>query len=385
MAVSITEQWQSWWGTGDFVYHEGTFYTLQKLPSMLKEFDYGGIGLATSTDAIHFTPQGPHPFLPGRDCDFFHDQETGLFHLLTLGERMRDGHTSIKRLVSSDLKNWEQAEEPVIVTDSRFNPDICPHLFEWNGWYYLMAGYTTRSGVWKSRNQFGPWALQKSTRLDLLAVPKTAEFTDGRRIMAGFLEDRGWGGNLVFRELVQHEDGSLGTRFPPEMIPLSGDPLDLPFEPLTGGVSGSGERVDISAPDGFGAGMLTGVPQNVRITLNVKPRAGSSRFGLRMRSASRDEEGCELRFEPAAQRVQFGLPHRGHGGSVSDAAITQVEGLDRPFGLDIVLKHDIVDVCIDNRRTIVTRCWNPRGDRLLLFAQGADVAFDAIEIRPLSE
>ena len=84
-----------------------------------------------------------------------------------------------------------------------------------------------------------------------------------------------------------------------------------------------------------------------------------------------------------------------------DDAITDVQGLDRPFTLDIVLKDDIVDACIDNRRgdlcsnlrraaidnrrTIVTRYWNPRGDRLFLFAQNADVAFDSVEIRPLSE
>ena len=72
-------------------------------------------------------------------------------------------------------------------------------------------------------------------------------------------------------------------------------------------------------------------------------------------------------------------------GMVSEAAITDVEGLDRPFTLDIVLKDDIVDVCIDNRRTIVTRYWNPRGNRLFLFAENADVAFDSVEIRPLSE
>ena len=52
--------------------------------------------------------------------------------------------------------------------------------------------------------------------------------------------------------------------------------------------------------------------------------------------------------------------------------------------LDIVLKADIVDVCIDNRRTIVTRYWNPSGDRLFLFAEDADVGFDSVEIRPLS-
>ena len=385
LAIPVSEQWQSWWGTGDFVYHNGMYHTFQKVPSMLKECDYGGIQLATSTDAIHFTVQGPHPFLPGTDCEICRDEEAGLFHLLTLGERFSDGRTSIKRFYSSDLRTWEEAEEPFIVTDSRFSPDICPHLFEWNGWHYFMGGYTTRSGVWRSRDQFGPWTLQESVRLDLLAVPKTAEFTGRRRIMAGFLEDRGWGGNLVFRELMQHNDGSLGTRFPPEMIPLSGEPLDLAFESQSSGATGDGQSIHISARNGCGAGMLTGVPNNARITLDVIPKPGSTRFGLRLRSSADNEEGCELRVEPAGQRVAFSVPHRGRAGSESDAAISDVRGLERPFTLDVVLRNDIIDVCIDDRRTVVARYWDPRGDRLLLYAQDADVAFESVVVRPLLE
>ena len=229
-----------------------------------------------------------------------------------------------------------------------------------------MAGSTTRSGVWMSRQPFGPWTLQKPARLDLLKVPKTAPFTDGRRIFAGFLEDRGWGGNLAFRELVQHEDGTLGTKFPPEMIPECGTPLDLPFEALGSGVSGNGKTVSFSAPGGIETGMLAGTPQNVRITCKVEAHGDSPAFGLRMRASANNEDGCELRFEPSRQRVQFDTPHRGQWGVESEAAILDVEGLDRPFTFDIFLKDDVVDVCIDDRRTTVSRCWSPNGDRLFV-------------------
>ncbi len=261
----------------------------------------------------------------------FHKQRHGMGQLIrltgTVGELTSDGRVPIKRLFSRDLENWEEAEEPFLVTDPSFNPNICPHLFEWNG----------------------------------------------------------WGGNLVFREMVQHEDGSLGTKFPPEMIPTSGAPLDLPFESVTGGASGNGKTVRISAPSSFETGMLTGVPQNVRITLNVKANTNSSAFGLRMRGSGKYEAGCELRFEPSRQRVQFDTPHQGRMGAESDSAILDVEGLDRSFTLDIFLKDDVVDVCIDDRRTIVSRCWNPHGDRLFFFAQDGEVTFESVEIRPLTE
>ena len=127
------------------------------------------------------------------------------------------------------------------------------------------------------------------------------------------------------------------------------------------------------------------MPQNVRITLKVIPEANSQYFGLCLRGSDDYEKGCELRFEPSRQRVQFSAPHEGRMGADSGYAMEHIEGLDRPFTLDIVVKDDIVDVCIDNRRTIITRYWNPRGDRLFLFAQDADVAFDSVEVRPLSE
>jgi len=117
----------------------------------------------------------------------------------------------------------------------------------------------------------------------------------------------------------------------------------------------------------------------------VKPEADSSFFGLCIRGSGNYEKGYELRFEPSKQRVQFGVPDQGRMGDDSNCEILDVEGLDRPFALDVVHKDDVVDVCIDNRRTIVSRYWDPRGDRLFFFAQDADVTFDSVEIRPLSE
>ena len=43
----------------------------------------------------------------------------------------------------------------------------------------------------------------------------------------GFLFERGWAGHLAFRELIQYPDGSLGTKFPPELI-RCGAPQRLP-------------------------------------------------------------------------------------------------------------------------------------------------------------
>ena len=387
LAVPIIKQWECAMGTGDFIHHDGKYYAFYtdcggrcQFPD--KPHQGSGIFMSTSTDGINFTKE-PGPVVPGGDCTIFLDKTTGRFHLLTPGST-DDGKHGIIDYVSTDMKSWTKQAE---LFHDTAGP--CPHHFQWNEWYYFTVG----GRFWQSHNPLGPWTLLCPEWLDhqSLAYPKTAAFKGNRRIAAGWLGDGGWGGDLIFRELIQHEDGSLGTKFPPEMIPKSGEPLSLPFTALTEGSSRNGKAIRINALDGFEVGMLTELPKNIRINLQVNPESNSSDpslrsrtcFGLCLKGSGSYQEGCELRFEPSKQRVQFGNPDDGKMGRDSDYAIDHVEGLDCPFVLDIVMKDDIFDVCIDNRRTIIKRCPNLRGNRLFFFAQNSKVTFDSIEIRPL--
>jgi hypothetical protein len=215
----------------------------------------------------------------------------------------------------------------------------------------------------------------------LAAVMKTAPFKGNRRIGVFFLSsragdrDRGerlYAGDAVFRELVQHEDGTLGTRFPSEMIPRAGDALGLPFTALTPEVSSNVRGVRISAVDGLGAGMLDGVPVNARVSMTIHPREGSVDFGLCFRGSGRWQSGYELHFMPYEGRV-----------TLNDQAIACVADLDRSFKLDVILKDDIVDVCIDERRCLIDRCPELSGERLFLFCQNGRVGFESIAVRRL--
>ena len=65
-------------------------------------------------------------------------------------------------------------------------------------------------------------------------------------------------------------------------------------------------------------------------------------------------------------------------------AAHDVEGLDWPFTLDVIVKDWIVDACIDGGRTMVTRRHELlTGGRLFLFAVGRSVMFEDIAVRPL--
>jgi len=58
-----------------------------------------------------------------------------------------------------------------------------------------------------------------------------------------------------------------------------------------------------------------------------------------------------------------------------------VTGLDQPFGVEALVKGDIVDVCIDHRRTLIARM-SAADTGLFAFAQNADVAFERLEVKP---
>jgi len=56
----------------------------------------------------------------------------------------------------------------------------------------------------------------------------------------------------------------------------------------------------------------------------------------------------------------------------------------RPYGgLEIALRDDIIDVCIDGSRTLIDRCPERRGDKLLLYAQDSAVTFEVVAIAAL--
>ena len=272
-------------------------------------------------------------------------------------------------LTSPDLETWKERPGTFIASDKRLA--ICPNVFAFGDWKYYICG----SGVWKSRDWSGPWAENTPLRLDNLAVPKTGAFGKDRRIYAGFLPDDGWGGNEVLRELVQGTDGNLGTRFVQELIPATGAPL-----PVQGAVKLQ------SAPGKRQAVELAGVPTDFRLQVEVVPGPGSAAFGVLLRAKDdAAENGCALTFRPAGRQVQFSQSTGSSGKTSGGPAINAVPGLDKPFTVDVIVRYDILDAEIGGGRSLVTRYWNPQGQRLFFFSEGGQVEFRNIRVCPLAE
>jgi hypothetical protein len=210
---------------------------------------------------------------------------------------------------------------------------------------------------------------------------KTAAFGSNRRIGAAWIgmrqddKDRGefqFGGNILLRELVQYADGSLGTKFLDEVAP-AGDPVgNLRLFPLGVGAKIESKHIQLAVGRGLEAVVWDNLPGNVRLKLRLSLGVGAMDFGLRLRAEQDFDSGVDLHFSPNDKTV-----------CLNQEWLFGVEGSGKLFDLEIILWQDLIDVTIDNRRTLIDRCSEKRGDRMYFYAQDSVIGFEMIEINSL--
>lgn len=394
MALPITDESEGSICTGSVFCRFGKYYAFYatRKPDRSEQ-----LGVALSDDGIHFSKVLPTPFSepespyrrgPNRDPFVFFDQTSGRYKMLVTAELAspllshRGG--ALELLESPDLKQWK-ARKPFLVPGNVGAQPECSDLFRWNNWYYLLFGQDGATHYRMSREANGPWLTPAADILDdpRARVMKTAAFKDGRRIGVAFVAEKGYAGNLIFRELVQHPDSTLGTKFPPEMSLAAGDPIVWRAKPLTPGAIVNGQSVTIQPKGGFGVVSLDKIPQNVRLSLTLRPSNTATAFGVTLRGKGNYEGGVELRLEPFRHRVSWRAADAKSLDEDPLTSIYQVAGLNQPVNLEIIAKGSIFDVCINGRRTAIHRAAAQSGDQLFLFAAGGEVTVDRLEIRPL--
>ena len=389
IVLGIDEEWEKSICTGSVVYYNNKFYAFYATRLINDGKVNEQLSYAISNDGIHFEKQKPNPFYtsaPGyskrdfRDPKVFVDS-SGMFHLFVSSKKdssfLKNYDGALVHLTSKDLKNWD-VKKPVL-TGQNSVPE-CPDYFLWNGWYYLVYGDNGNTFYVKSKSPYGPWQQPPFQALneDFANVVKTAQFGTNRRIAAAWvpsrLDDKDdnreiFGGNTIFREVVQSKDGTLQTKFPLEMLPKSvkAVPLQLLTDPFT--TKTNNENFTITSPNGVGAAHYKNVPSNCRITLQINPKSPFESYGLMLRADDKGANGYNLLFSANDFKVSLG-----------NTTITGVSGLDHPIKIDIVMKDSIIDVCVDNRRCIVNRVIEHNGNNLWLYAKHGNIDFKSIQI-----
>jgi hypothetical protein len=253
-------------------------------------------------------------------------------------------------MTSKNLKKWEEAEP--IITGGNGHPE-CPSHFEWNGKYYLTYGFGN-GHYYISDKPAGPW---KKPAQDIFCfgdnyVPKVAPFKDNRRMVCAWIPRGGWGGLTVWRELVALPEGLLGSKWPVELIPASGEPMKL-------------EAPKFATDKPY---EVMDLPADYRLTAELDTAEAKAPWGLRLRANG--GHFLELRVVPAENRIELGQHKVPYTGPISK--------------LDVIVKGMVVDVEIDGRETIVSgRGAEFTGKTAALFGKPEEVNVKSFTIRPL--
>lgn len=339
-ALSISEQWEGSICTGSVFYDKGTYYAFYatRMPDRKEH-----LALALSRDGIRFEKVLPSPFRgpetpfregPNRDPHVNREGERYLMLVTAALAAKKEGQEqgALEQLVSKDLKHWSAVNTPFLVPGYSPQPE-CSDLFLWRGRYYLLFGINGVTHYRMGNSLHGPWTKPTFDTLDAgeARVMKTAEFHNGRRMLVGWVGYDNFGGNLVFRELLQNPDGTLGTKFPEEMNP---DP--------------KGPRMIRIDTDHSAAALPRFPGTEWRLVLQADPTASVPPYGLTFRG----EKGrTEVLFvDPAKGTVEW----RDATGRIRNELVGMLE-LNRQATLEVVRKDDLVDVCVNNRRTMIHR------------------------------
>jgi beta-fructofuranosidase len=377
LALPITEEWEGSICTGSVFHEDGVWYAFYatRMPDRSER-----LGVATSIDGIQFEKERPTPFEeprapykrgPNRD-PFVFKKGPGEYRMLATAELERAGAArrggALELLTSTDLRSWTQ-QAPFLVPGYGGQPE-CSDLFEWNGWYYLLFAPDGATRYRMARSADGPWVAPAQDLLDSpqARVMKTAGFTGKRRIGVAFIPEGGWGGDLVFRELLQRPDGTLGTRTPPE-LEREGAAVKVQVGVL-----------EIDTHGGYGYEALDAIPANVRIRMRLRPSAAVLQYGLVVRGKGQAESGMELRLDPGRRRAEWRPVDARPLQLNALACIDAVDGLGDVVHIDVMACGDIFDVGINGERTLIHRAQAQVGERVFVWAQGGRLTVDQVSI-----
>jgi hypothetical protein len=215
-------------------------------------------------------------------------------------------------------------------------------------------------------------------------VPSITPIAGGRCLMAAWIPIRGWGGNLVIRELVQFSDGRIGSKWMNEITPATEKPSTL-------------------AASLAGARTLPADSKSFLLAFQVRPLQGKKgKFGISFLPGSGEQASCELQVCLDDLRAQFGpgslssfagkmksLREGGAPQQVGNYAIENLIGVDQPFAVRVIVKGcdkidgSLIDAEIAGQRTMISYRPGLTVKRMAFRAEGVELR--NVEIAPLKE
>ena len=413
-------------GAGSILEANGTFHIFYLGRRVEGQRVVGTVCHATSNDLIHWKKNPKNPLLTPdyenyagvtKDPFVFWNEQDGRYWML-IADRLRNAPTSRKGVlalaVSPDLVHWERREEPFFAPDDSTCEFEVADLFEWNRKYYLT--YTTymenTATQYRVADQVtGPWLAPAIDTFDdnLYYAGKTV--SDGKRRLA-FAFARGAGGNenvpteqrqqaMIIREVTQQPDGSLGFRYPDELLGAWGRPVPAKLENKLGEWSHQGDRAQGGRLDGLAYAVTEDVPADCLLDMSVTLKPDTRCAGVFFRTTGDLERGYMLRLEPLHSRIAFEywpkswpwnpeywrniVVTRGqHPFFVQRTVPAGRLAWDRPIRIRLVIHGSIAQVFVNEEIALLTRVYHHVDGRIGLFVEYGEAQFNRMTIKSLA-
>ncbi len=334
---------------------------------------------ATSTDAVHWEKNITETLLPPQEgydvrnwrVPYVLWDEDAEEYMLILGSRIgQDKACQTGRIVkftSKDLETWKFQGDwwaPNLYTMFEM-----PDLFKMGDWWYLVFseysdGNKTRYRM--SKNINGPWITPIDDAFDGRAYYAARTAFDGeRRVLFGWVPTRStaddsapylWAGTFMPLEIVQREDGTLGTKVPDSLRAAFGEGEQLEAFELTG-ASAKEEHVFSANPGS----------ETYCLETSFTFTPGTSGFSIKLHENAETGVAFEYRIDLGQKRLEF------HKSPEYPWFQTMNIGLERPVDLTagepvnvrLIVDDDIATIFV-NDVALNARFYDKPGDGIAI-------------------
>ncbi len=212
MAVEITDSLEGSICTGSWIEYKGMeylYYTVRRGGTLSAP-----ICRSLSRDGYHFEKDENFGFvLPekydracARDPKIINGKD-GIFHLILTTSLIAENRGCLAHFVSCDLENWQEADEPIYISEDSTQPE-CPDYIVYKGRYYLIFSLNGKARYMFSEHPFHNWRMPKNPEIPCASVPKGAVWND-KIVFTGFKGIDGYAGTMTFKTANSDENGEL--------------------------------------------------------------------------------------------------------------------------------------------------------------------------------
>lgn len=216
MAVEIDDPAEGSICTGSWIYNGAKhylFYTVRMCDGSPAQ-----ICRSVSDDGYHFEKDKSFKFTlsekytaqSARDPKIIKDA-SGLFHMILTTSLCDSKLGCLAHLISSDLDQWQELDEPLYIASEDMGEPECPDYFYKDGFYYLVYSLLGKGYYLYSQMPFTGWQLPNDPIIPCKSVPKAAIWND-RLIFTGFDGKGKYAGTMTFLEAVVKENGLLAFK-----------------------------------------------------------------------------------------------------------------------------------------------------------------------------